>query len=190
MTRSTFVGIFRVDFLDTKIITTKASGTLHAAGWRSINTQNESLFGIMLEPSRASPQLAAPANMPAIAPRAVKERHQMPSSSSGQIVDAVNAKTLPIAPASANELVSKATTTGIAVASTVEILKPRTVPLKNSCESAPANETANPEVVDKNAANAPPTTTAVNKSARTPSKTLCGKSKMVASALDAERSLV
>ena len=181
MTRSTFAGTLRLVRRETKIITMKASGTVQAAGWRSRSIHISSSRGKNAPIIRASPQEMPPASRPAMAPRAVSERHQMPSSSSGQIVDAVKAKTLPMAPANASELVTTATKTGSAVASTVEILKPRTVPEKNSWESAPARETTSPEVVERKRGKGATDHDGGQGITQETVEEPCGKSKIVAS---------
>ena len=89
--------------------------------------------------------------MPAIAPRAVSPRHQMPRISIGQRVDAVNANTSPTLPARPVDSVASATTSGTNDEATAAMRKPRTLPPSRSWLITPASETTSPDDVERNA---------------------------------------
>ena len=87
---------------DTIAVTAKAIGTVQAAGWDS---------RAPAQPPRTPPNTvtrtaviarAPPATRPAVAPTVESPRHQTPSTSSGQNVDAATAKARPTVSASAD----------------------------------------------------------------------------------------
>ena len=81
----------------TATIVPSASGTLHAAGWPSSTADQPDVVLDTSVHTIASPDPRPPTRSPATAPTAVRPRHQMPSSSSGQKVDAATAKASPTA---------------------------------------------------------------------------------------------
>src|SRR5690606_40992062 len=128
------------------------------------------------QPSRmALPHATAPVAMPATAPRAVRPRHQMPSSRAGHSVEAVNANTSPTDPASPADSVTAATRSGTITESAAAMRKPRTEPANSSCDTTPASDTTRPDDVDRNAPNAPAIPRAVRAPAHGDGSTAAGR---------------
>ena len=73
------------------------------------------------------------------------------------MVDAVKANTSPTLPAKAIESVVNAKAKGTRAARRAATRNPRTLPPRRSWLMTPASETTNPDVVERNAANAPAT---------------------------------
>src|SRR5690349_25086203 len=82
---------------ETEPMTANASGTVQAAGWASsAEAQPPNWFGPANTVTSTAPTAAPPpATTPAAAPAAVSPRHQMPSTSSGQKLDAATANASP-----------------------------------------------------------------------------------------------
>ena len=122
---------------DTRTITAKAVGTVHAAGWAS---------RAPVQPPRSTPAIVAdtasvarppPASSPAMAPTSVSPRHQMPSSSSGQNDDAATANARPTTSATGSDDAPNDSRNGTLTASAAAIRKSRTDPRRASCDSTP-----------------------------------------------------
>lgn len=95
MVAATSAGARRRVAMDTATITVNASGTVQAAGCSvSVAGQPDS-GGPSTVTSTAPIAAPPPASTPAAAPRSVSPRHQMPSTSSGQKLDAATAKANP-----------------------------------------------------------------------------------------------
>jgi hypothetical protein len=75
---------------------TKASGTVHSAGWaRRVSAHEPAPSSLKNVRTTANPEVRPPIARPARAPAAVSRCHQMPSTSSGQKVEAATAKASP-----------------------------------------------------------------------------------------------
>ncbi len=98
--------------------------------------------------------------MPDTAPTQVSPRHQMPSTSSGQNVDAASANDMATVMDASLRGSTSARLTATAPVSTVAQRNSRTRPRRMSVETTPATLTNSPDEVDRNAANAPAATTA------------------------------
>src|SRR5262245_31730292 len=116
-----------------------------------------------------------PTSIPVAAPTQVSLRHQIPSSSTGENVDAASAKDIPTVSEMSVVRSTMATASGTTPATAVANRKSRTRPGSTSVDSTPATLTIRPDEVDRNAANAPAEVTAARISPSTPGAILVGK---------------
>ena len=159
----------RVSRLTTTIVT-RAAGTLQAAGWPSSTATHPVVVLLISVQPTATPEPSPPTSSPATAPGAVSPRHQMPSSSRGQNVDAATAKARPTVRATPTLGLDSAMTHGTVTASTAPTRKAATPPSRRtpgqrpvtSWLSTPATAIASPDEVERNAANAPAVTSPVS----------------------------
>ncbi len=149
-------------------------------------------------PSRAAPGRAMvsttapatappPTSIPAIAPASVSRRHQMPSTSSGQNVDAATAKASPTARATPSPRRETASSSG-----TIDRRRPpaRLEGARRRGTVGPARpgrarrppRSISPDDVDRNAANAPATSSAASSSPPMPPTIRAGSSSTTVSA--------
>src|SRR5699024_5624029 len=145
------------------MVTTSTNGTAHSAGYCSTVAVNPAC--VKKCPASSAPsETNPPVTIPAMAPDTVNPRHQIAKSTTGANDEAVKVKTMTTAPARANAVGTTVALTGKTMASMASIRKARTVPPKNSRETAPEMETTLPDAADKTAAKAPPATRAVSRS--------------------------
>ena len=104
--RGTREGVAR----DTIVVTVKAIGTVHAAGWDSRAPAHPPRTPPNTVTRTAVIARAPPATRPAVAPTVDSPRHQTPSTSSGQNVEAATAKARPTVSASPMLPVASAST--------------------------------------------------------------------------------
>src|SRR5690606_15231803 len=159
---------------DTTTMVMAASGTVHGAGWVVKIASTPDNGG----PNRVTAMAAVddnrPTETPQIAPAAVSFGHQMPSTSSGENVDAATVKPQVTSnPASSGAANSASTTTAAAAASTVIRSRPRP-PGDKSCAMAPDTASSRPSEVARKAAKAPAVSSVVNSVPRHPSSTCSG----------------
>ena len=166
---------------ETPTITAKAVGTDQAAGWAS------SAAG---QPRSTTPDRVArtavadsppPTTRPAAAPGAVSPRHQIPSTSRGQKVEAAIAKASPTTCPTGRLVAASASSSGTTAATTLARRKSRTVPRSTSCTSTPAVDTSSPDEVDRKAAKAPATSRACSSSPSRPPTIAAGRARTTAS---------
>src|ERR1700722_14611113 len=103
-----------------------------------------------------------PISTPAMAPRQVRLRHQIPSTSSGQNDDAAIAKAQPTRMLAEKFSTASAATTATAPAPSAHQRNDRTPPRSTSWERAPPPVPSSPEGVDRRAARAPAATSAAS----------------------------
>ena len=130
-----------------------------------------------IAPRMASDEVVPPVMRPANAPMRVSRRHQMPSTSKGQNVDAAIANAHPT-----RTLIAKGAMTRPAAVATVPMTidalrNARTPPRSKSCESAPAALINRPDDVDRKAAKAPAAVNAVRTAPDVPPTSMRGKTK-------------
>ena len=102
-----------------------------------------------------------PTSSPASAPGTVSRRHQMPSTSSGQNVRGGHRERQPDHVGDRQRRSRRRPApAGRRPPAASPARKPRTAPRSRSCEITPATDTVSPDEVDRNAANAPPVTSA------------------------------
>src|SRR5579884_1951130 len=149
----------------------KAIGTVTRAG-RASNSPGQP-GGV--RPNRLSDtapaEVTPPSTRPATAPTSVSPRHQMPSTSIGQKVDAATAKASDTVWEKSNRVASSASPSGTSPATTAASRKSRTPARGNSdwlVDSTPATPTTSPDEVDRNAAQAPAATNPASRVARVP----------------------
>src|SRR4029079_5051992 len=80
---------------DAAAIVTNASGTVHSAGCARRTDATPGSRSRTTEASAAPVEVHAPTSRPAVAPVAVRPRHQIPRVSSGQKVEAATANAQP-----------------------------------------------------------------------------------------------
>src|SRR5699024_9129567 len=132
----------------------------------------------------APPEASPPPSMPTAAPYAVSPRHQIPRTSSGHNVEAATANASPTDVATLMSSTDTASTTGTSTATTVAARNAVTGGsrrLSTSWLRTPATETARPDDVDRNAANAPAVSSAPSNSPSVPPITRPGSSSTTAS---------
>src|SRR4051812_21999995 len=173
---------------ETATMAAKASGTLQAAGWPSSTSLQ--LSGSPSYSVQTTPALAPrpPARSPATAPDGVSPRHQMPSTSSGQNVDAATAKARPTARATERSGAASAAARGTptaAVAATRNAVTPDQRSLRTSWARTPDTAMARPDDVERNAANAPAVTRPVSTSPAMPPSISLGSSRTTVSSASA-----
>src|SRR5262245_39816334 len=126
---------------DAPIITVKARGTVHAAGWATSGAAQSGAGAPTTVHQTAVTAAPPPATMPAAAPGAVRPRHQIPSTSSGQKLEAATANASPTTVDTFNPDIRSASTIGTNPAISAATRKPRTEPRpgpSTSVESTPA----------------------------------------------------
>lgn len=168
---------------ETTTIVRKPSGTDQAAGQASI---------VWIQPAGASPARVAstalsaappPVTSPATAPGGVSPRHQMPSTSSGQNDDADTANARPTASATGTSVAATLPPSGTRIANSAAQRKLRAPHFgSTSWCSTPATAMVSPEAVDRNAAKAPPASSAPSSSPSTPPSIRSGSTSTAASA--------
>jgi hypothetical protein len=122
----------------------------------------------------APAEASRPTTIPTTAPGAVNPGHQMPSTSSGQNVEAATANAeVTSTPTSMLAAGSASSTTPLAAASGVNRSR-RSVPGTRSCDSAPDTASSSPSEVARNAAKAPAVSSAVNRAPTGPWSTRAG----------------
>src|SRR5690349_12224269 len=170
---------------ETRTATRNAVGTVQAAGWarRAPSHPPPTELGpprtVIVVAVRAR---TPPVTRPAVAPATDSRRHQTPRTSSGQNVDAATAKANPTVSArlvlTASQLAAYGTTTATTAASRKVRIRGTSPPARRpmvrarkSWSMTPATEMVSPDAVERNAANAPPASTADRTVPSTPGAT-------------------
>ena len=133
----------------------------------------------------AATEQVPPTASPASAPTSVSRRHQMPSTSSGQNVDAATANTRPTERAMLTPGAASASPRGTTTAITAETRNAvigRSRRLTTSWLTTPATAIVSPDEVDRNAANAPAVVSADSSSPPSPPIIRAGSSSTTVSA--------
>ena len=166
---------------DTAAIVANASGTLSTAGWVS-RASSVPLRRLDHRPAKiAAVAAVAPTTSPQAAPRAVSRSHQIPSSSSGQNVEAASANAQPTSTEMSSPRATSASSAGTTIAPSAAARKrrrraaaSRATLRPKSCVTVPASDTSSPDAVDMNAANAPAATSAPSSSPPSPGHAASG----------------
>ncbi len=144
---------------------------------------------VVIVQTTAVPDPSPPTSSPAMAPGAVNPSHQMPSSSSGQNVEAATAKARPTVratPTSGDDSETRHGTSTAKTAATRNAVTPRSRrdPHRRPVTSwliTPATAIDSPLLVERNAANAPAVTNPVSRSPSSPGTISRGSSSTSAS---------
>src|SRR4051812_20386441 len=163
--------------------TTNATGTVINAGCCTNPGAQSPVYRLITSATIAAITSPPPTIMPAPAPTHVSLRHQMPSTSTGQNVDAANANVTPMLSDTSFGRSNNASASGIVPAMIAAHRKSRTRPGSTSVDSTPDTLTTSPDDVDRNAANAPAEVTAPRIWPATPGTIFCGNASAAASVL-------
>ncbi len=163
------------------MVVAKAAGTVNNAGWVTNHGAQPPPNRLRMLSTIANSTSEPPTTRPAVAPIQVSPRHQIPSTSSGQNVDAARAKDRPTLSERSSIGSSTAPAAAVPATTTAARRKSRTRAQSRSVEITEATLTSSPDEVDRNAANAPAASTATVIAPATPGSIAPGSSSTAAS---------
>src|SRR4029079_4605740 len=194
MVRAVPLGIREGVANETITVTRNAMGTVQAAGWASSAPTHPPCTPPATVTRTADMTSRPPVTNPVAAPAVDRPRHQTPSTSRGQNVDAATAKARPTVSASPTPTESGETAYGTRTAppaapwsTGTATESPPVRALIHGCRRSwlrtPATEMVNPDAVERKAAKAPPASRADSSSPSTPGLIAVGSISTTESAL-------